>query len=301
MNVRPTDLVFFAGGESLDRFGVFVARTSPAEDNAETLTRAAPALYRDRTGTLRLASANIPRPEMLDPAGSGDYETSSLLLGSADVFSYPFVIRPRAITVYVYYEERNVGGGIVHIGSAGDSGARLDILDTAGTISVLHHNGTSSASSALAEQANLLDQVELLATLSDTGVVQIYRRINGGATETASASGALSLATDWADYLIYINSMGSASQGERAYRTVRIALGAYSMDDMAGTLTGAAAATRLYPAQDASGVWGWTEVSGEAEGIIDDSSGILGVDDATTIGGATVLDLNARILAVVTT
>lgn len=49
------------------------------------------------------------------------------------------------------------------------------------------------------------------------------------------------------------------------------------------------AAARLYPAQDASGVWGWTPDPSEAEGIIDTDTGVLGVDDTTTTGGQRVI------------
>lgn len=46
----------------------------------------------------------------------------------------------------------------------------------------------------------------------------------------------------------------------------------------------------LYPAQDpVSGVWGWTPIAAEAEGIIDTDTGVLGVDDTMTTGGQRVI------------
>jgi hypothetical protein len=50
--------------------------------------------------------------------------------------------------------------------------------------------------------------------------------------------------------------------------------------------------TLLYPAVE-DGVWGWTEVKSEAEGIIDvdPADMVAGVDDAATTGGARVFAL----------
>lgn len=74
----------------------------------------------------------------------------------------------------------------------------------------------------------------------------------------------------------------------------------------------ASRARRLYPAQHASGIWGWTEKASEADGIVGTTtnvrwgvglwttgitggSDVLGVDDSTTTGGARVLALNGTI------
>jgi hypothetical protein len=301
MKPRAQDIIFSAGGDVLERFGVFVQRTSPGEDVPETFTRSSIAGYRDRAGAMRAAAANVPRPEMLDPDGDGEYDVPSLLLGADDTFAYPFVVRPqRALSIYVYYEERGVGGGILHIGSAAGTGARLQVADTAGTIAATHHNGTTSVSSTLAQQANLGDQVELLVTFDEDGAVQIQRRVNGGSIETAAASDDLEAADEWDDELIYVNSLGSSTKGERAYRRLQVVLGSYTMDDLAGELSGVAIATRVYPAQHASGVWGWTETPGEAAGIVERVDGVVGVDSSTTVGGGIVYDIRGMKVAVFT-
>lgn len=302
MSMRPSDLVFYAGGEALRDYGVFVRRTAPAEDNPETLTRSVVAPYVDPAGVDKLAAANIPRADWVDLDSDGVRETPMLRLDAQDEFCFPWWPAPQAMTIYAYYEERGVSGGIAYIGNAGDTGARLYLHNNAGALTAFHHNESTAVQSALSELVDFYDQVEVLLTLSAAGVVQVSRRVNNGAITASAASGALALASAWGDRRIYINSLGSGNNGERGYRAVKVALGTYTMDDMAGARSGGNRSTRLYPMFDAGlGMWGWTEVPGEAGGIINASGGVLGVDNTTTVGGAVVRRTPAGVVSVITT
>jgi len=64
MSVKPTDVLFYAGGACLERFGTLVWRRSLAEDAPPVFTRAgAVGAFVDKDGRLRTASADRPRVE----------------------------------------------------------------------------------------------------------------------------------------------------------------------------------------------------------------------------------------------
>lgn len=84
MSVNPRDLLFYAGGECLQRFGTLVWRPRLSHDLVPTFTRSGsvgPFIGSD--GVLRQASANRPRIEWVDLDGDGVRETPGLLLEQA--------------------------------------------------------------------------------------------------------------------------------------------------------------------------------------------------------------------------
>ena len=55
--VRRSDLIFYAGAECYEKYGVLSRMTHPSEDVAETFTRTGTDYYVDRAGVLRIAEA----------------------------------------------------------------------------------------------------------------------------------------------------------------------------------------------------------------------------------------------------
>lgn len=84
MSVNPRDLLFYAGGECLQRFGTLVWRPRLAHDLVPTFTRSgAVGPFIGSDGVLRQASANRPRVEWVngtDPDGDGAKDKPGLLL-----------------------------------------------------------------------------------------------------------------------------------------------------------------------------------------------------------------------------
>ncbi len=83
--VRPQDLSYMAGGAVAARHGVFVRRTSPTEDVAETFTRSTTAPRFDENGIVRSAAVNVPRLSWKDTDRDGVYEEATLPIGPQTV------------------------------------------------------------------------------------------------------------------------------------------------------------------------------------------------------------------------
>lgn len=80
MSIRPQDVLLYAGGECIQRFGVPVWRMARSQDQAETASRTGsvgPVVGKD--GVLRQASADLPRIDWVDTDGDGVLDTPSIL------------------------------------------------------------------------------------------------------------------------------------------------------------------------------------------------------------------------------
>ena len=79
-----SDLIFLAGGESVERYGTVVWKQSTAQDNAATFTRSGTVgTYIGGSGYLLNTDADIPRVQWLDRDEDGDTDTAYLNLESA--------------------------------------------------------------------------------------------------------------------------------------------------------------------------------------------------------------------------
>lgn len=83
MTMPLSQLVYYAGGECLQRFGTPLWRRGLAHDTPPTFTRNTVGAFVDRAGKLRYAGANRLREEWLDLDADGVRETPSLLLENA--------------------------------------------------------------------------------------------------------------------------------------------------------------------------------------------------------------------------
>ena len=72
MPVASQDLVLFAGGECLEKYGTLVRKARRADGGDPTHACTDPRYYFDEFGVVRQAAANVPRPDFVDWDGSGD-------------------------------------------------------------------------------------------------------------------------------------------------------------------------------------------------------------------------------------
>ena len=88
MTIHPSQILFYAGGRSLELFGTPSRRVAPiarrGEDIIETFTRATPpASYIDANGEIKLAEVDALRIDMVDLDGDGVRETPAFVVEDA--------------------------------------------------------------------------------------------------------------------------------------------------------------------------------------------------------------------------
>jgi len=123
--------------------------------------------------------------------------TTGTVTRNDDTVAVPFTAQPQALTVYVRLTELGaikdtaINERILVVG--GTTGARIRILAVAGFYSAFLDNTAGANVSSTAAAAPVLgDTVELMATVTAAGVIQLTQAINGVAV-TAAASAAQAL------------------------------------------------------------------------------------------------------------
>lgn len=76
------------------------------------------------------------------------------------------------------------------------------------------------------------DAVELTLTLGATGSIQVRQSINGGSEVSNTASGTQDLPESWSDSVIYLGSADGGTQGMSPLRSVKVARGIKTMNEM---------------------------------------------------------------------
>lgn len=204
---------------------------------AAALVRATTASPVDANGTSRTVTHSQPAWDIVDWDGDATRETPALRLGASDsIYHSTYAASPTALTWYVEFVENGsvaiASAGVVYIGNAGNTGARLWIDSTGTYYRVRHHNGTSEVTSTLAAAPTSGQRVALRATLASTGAVQIHQSINGAAETSASASGTNTLTSDWGYPSLYFNSTGDTNKGANLFVRVKIHHGSYTAAQM---------------------------------------------------------------------
>ena len=144
---------------------------------------------------------------------------ASVRTRAADQLSFTFNAIPQAMSLYVRFIEHGsvkiASSRVLQIGDA--SNARLLILtdSSPGVYRVQYQNGTGAAAvqSAMAVGPSLRDQVELLATLTAAGIVQLHQSINRATMTSGIASTALVLPLTWGASTIWANSVSTTGVG----------------------------------------------------------------------------------------
>jgi len=168
--------------------------------------------------------------------------TTGTVTRAAESFTFPFLVTPRALTVYVKFLELGTlstasSTGLIGIGASINPALFL-FNDGTGKYAFTHGRGSDAQSgmaSAAGSPAPSFGQLcELRGVLNADGSVQLGQAINLGAEVLAPASSANAFASAWNDTTLVINGRGNSSPGFTAIASVRIAAGAQSLGFMRG-------------------------------------------------------------------
>lgn len=130
---------------------------------------------------------------------------------AAESLAFTFTARPQALSLYIRFVEHGTiltVDGVVSIG--GTTGGRLIIESNASSLyqaSYVNNLTGGSATSALGARPSISDVVELLATLTATGIVQIQQSVNGAAVTSGASSSAIGLGTAWNAQQLFVGSL----------------------------------------------------------------------------------------------
>ena len=100
-------------------------------------------------------------------------------------------------------------GGLLYIGAAGDTGARVMLeYATDGTLLIFLSDGSSTTQKASASTLSPGANIKVLGTIMATGILQITISIDDATEEESGLSSALALPDHWGDQRIYLGSKG---------------------------------------------------------------------------------------------
>ncbi len=190
--------------------------------DGDTLVGANEVLYMALPTAVAGAVPLVPMPNAAE--GSSSISAETLYSGCP--------IPPLASALYAKWKAW-APGGVLYIGAAGATGARLYIeQDSDGKVAVRYTDGTDS----LEEIVNLVvapgQEVRFLGVLTSTGTIRAYLRADGGDLRSTSASAELALPSDWGDLRVYMGSLGGGSQAAMELLVVKIIRGSgYSLDE----------------------------------------------------------------------
>ena len=217
MSIDQRDVMMFAGGDAISRYGVVVKRTAAWEEDPEVLTRAGEATFIDRDGSTRTASTDILCVEWI--SGSPTLKLHAASTGStvnADRLYIPWTTPPVASAYYARFKVTSPSTGlrgIFRIGStASTAGPGLAChLTSTGGVTMRHFSTGAVGTCAVAVAASTGDVVEALLNLSTAGVVRGHVSVNSGTVTKGTASTAVSpLASTWCARKVWIGSLGAA-------------------------------------------------------------------------------------------
>lgn len=132
---------------------------------------------------------------------------------TADSLTFPWTALPQAMSVYLKFQERGtirIANGVVFRIASGGSSVFLINTNSAATLyqaQFANHVGVTR-SSTLAAAPTVGNIVELLATVTSAGVLQLSQSIGGAAATSATASAAMVLPPSWAASTITIAPTG---------------------------------------------------------------------------------------------
>src|SRR3990167_1391690 len=183
---------------------------------------------------------------------NGTCPTSAIVTGAsaatraADAVTIPWYRTPEAMTVYAHFIERaqpnwTAEGGaerrIVQVGSSGSNDKTLRIIKSNATdvYTVGYTNGTpATVTSSVDVNPVYGSRVEVLGTMTAAGAVTASARKDGGTAVVGSTSATQTVDAAWTAQNVYVGMIGASSgQGDIALRSLKIARGSYSLDEMA--------------------------------------------------------------------
>ena len=149
--------------------------------------------------------------EVDTPVGSSYIKTAGVTATRAeDIFFAVYPHPPQALTAYAKFIEAGtvkVGGDrLWEISDPTGLSPFLKLDASGGVYRFTHNNGVSDVESLTPVGPAVGDLVEIVAQLSDAGVVRVSISINGGAPADGAGSSGLDLAGAWSGDRFYINN-----------------------------------------------------------------------------------------------
>lgn len=193
---------------------------------AATFVRASASNSTDSNGDTISVAHSVPRFEW----GVLDFDDDETTVGvriNGDALSYPFLVKPQALTLYVRLQRKSAAatdGVVFAIGGA--TGVRLVITESAsGTYTATYNDGTTSFTSTTVRPYFSNAAVELRCVLKATGL-RLYYSLFGDTEEAGSLSAALTFPAAWSSPTVYIGSTaGVANPSNNVFVRPVIGLG----------------------------------------------------------------------------
>jgi hypothetical protein len=204
------------------------------------LTRSTTATAADVAGTSSTLANHQPAWGMIDLDGDTVRERVALQVrtGGSELVTFPFKLRPRALTIYTRHVERRAlasANPLWLLGAAG-SGARAGVYrNGSGHYTGFHHNGTTSSENGAGAAPTLNASIRLRYVLRATGQCQLYQTVNEGSETTAGASPASpALAAAWAAESLILNLGDATTYGEADWLCCAVLPGEVSLAECRG-------------------------------------------------------------------
>lgn len=104
--------------------------------------------------------------------------------------------------------------GIFQLTTVGSANPRLYLRVSGSVVTMVHHNGTSSVTVAMATGYNVDDRVRLRGWVFSDGSIRLWQSVNGAAETSTSQSAALALASWATPTKVMLNSIGGVEIGQ---------------------------------------------------------------------------------------
>ena len=161
---------------------------------------------------------------------------------TADSLTFPLATRPQAMTLYLRFVELSnpaaslptwpLAERLFRVGGTSNPG--WDIYRSATAYVCSANNGVTQVNTSVsAATVSTGDLVEIAATLTTTGVVQIFLSVNGGSLISGTASSALAMPAAWFYARIDVGALtGTLSAGPVGVRDLLLVRGVHSLAAM---------------------------------------------------------------------
>ena len=111
-------------------------------------------------------------------------------------------------------------GRVIHIGGAGTTPPRFEVLFSGGDFEVFHANGEETVSASVAAGASYLDVIEFVALLHEDGSVDGVVSVNGAAPVELTRSAPAAFRGPWSDWWLYLNQY-NAVNGQAGFAEIK--------------------------------------------------------------------------------
>lgn len=159
---------------------------------------------------------------------------------NADVLSFPFTARPQAMTVYCsFFEEGAIATPAAVLWTIGAASPRLQIVraavGSAGYYRISYTNnssGSGGSTPSIGTSPSIGDLVELRATITASGVIQLGQSINRGVELVSGTGGPFALPQSWSVQTLYMGNNGAGVAAQISLQSFLVLAGVQSLATM---------------------------------------------------------------------